>query len=154
MMTEVEKTFDILEKYFKSKIKDNSKAGIVFDKGSPYEEKVRYKDLLVLIERLKYHTIDRNSIDRYGTCKDCLYFDPTGYTENHGRCNCPDPYSNCGKCMGIYDTCWRHISSNMNCTKCRFFKTKGKKWFCSRSGEILPWDSAKRKTCDDWRYFA
>lgn len=110
-MNEVEKTFLVLQKIIQGKIDDNPKAGIIVNKGQKDEVRIRYKDLLERVESLKYHVVDRNSLDRYNTCEYCGYFDQTGYTKNHGRCKCPEPCSNAGRCMGIYDTCWRNTNN-------------------------------------------
>lgn len=113
-MNELEQALLALEKIVQAKIDDNPKAGVIINKGQKDEFRIRYKSLLEHIKSIQYQVIVRTSVARYGICKDCDYFDPKGYTENHGRCKCPEEHSNRGKCMGIYDTCWRNTSKRRN----------------------------------------
>lgn len=152
MMNRVEKTFAVIEKIIQAKIDMNERSGVIINKGTPDEIRVRYRDLIEDVKSLKYHVVNRNSINRYGICEECLFFEPDSKCENHGKCK-NHKSSNYGRCMGVFDNCWRCVSKNMNCTKCGFYKDKSGKWFCSRSGEIIDWKTAKKNTCEDWRYF-
>lgn len=109
-MNELEQALLALERVVQAKLEANPKSGVIINKGQKDEFRIRYKELLELVGSIQYQVVVRTSVARYGICKDCDHFDPTGYTKNHGRCKCPDQYSNRGKCMGIYDTCWRNTS--------------------------------------------
>lgn len=140
------------------KIEENPKAGIVLNKSTPSEIKMRFSELLEHLNSIEYQIVTRDSIHRYGICKECIYFKP-GESKEHGVCMFePDkrnPVTNYGLCMGIYDTCWRNTPKSMNCTKCKFLEhNSDKKYCCTQTGEIITWDKARQKTCSIWRYFA
>ena len=111
-MNEAQKIFTAVERVLELRLKENPKAGIIINKGKDDEIRYRYSELLKLVKQMEYHVVERKALDRYGICKDCDYFSPTGYGENHGKCICPEEHSNTGRCMGIYDTCWRNTKNS------------------------------------------
>lgn len=108
-MTEVEKAFIAVQKIIEKKIDENPKGGIIVNKGKDNEVKIKYKDLLRIVNSISYHVLKRKQIYSRGICKTCEHFDSTGYTENHGKCTListkEHPITNYGRCMGIYDNC-------------------------------------------------
>ena len=99
-VSDLEKFFLVVDRMISSKIEENPKSGIVLNKGTDKELKVRYSTLKEVLECLHDSFAVRGCFS-FGICETCDKFDNRGSTtKRFGKCN--------GKSVHCYDTCEHH----------------------------------------------
>lgn len=99
-ISELEVTFIALRKLLKQKLKENPKSGMLVAKGKPNEARLRYKDMLSVLDSLEVKLSQEGCLS-FGICKTCGRFNP----KVSGR-GC---FGACGnKIVHEYDSCEKH----------------------------------------------
>jgi hypothetical protein len=81
-------------------IDENPKSGLIVEKDTSGETKMKYKDALVCLQRLE-DTFAIKGAFSFGICGNCTKFNTTGHAnKNYGTCN--------GRTVGYFDTCDNH----------------------------------------------
>jgi hypothetical protein len=99
-VSELEKFFMIIDNILEKRIEENPKSGMVVNKGTDEEVKMKYKDAQKVLQRIEssYAVKGCNS---FGICKTCTSFNSRGSSSgSFGKCE--------GKDVHCYDTCNKH----------------------------------------------
>lgn len=98
-INEIEQTLAILSLYTSSQLRKGKK-GVVINKGTEQEFRVKYKTVLRTCNRIQDYFALKGAFS-FGICKTCNSWDNSGCTpKTFGKCG--------GKAKHCYDTCSNH----------------------------------------------
>lgn len=99
-INELEAMLLTMRKLVKDKLKDNPKAGLILCKGEPGETRIRYRELLGVIDSLETR-FGLEGCFSFGICKTCDRYSPGLIGSEHsGQCplkGAVHEYSSCDK---------------------------------------------------------
>lgn len=99
-INDIEITIKALKKLLKTKIKENPKAGYIMAKGEENEKRLRYSDMLSVLNSLEVK-LALDGCFSFGVCKTCSRFNSkTSSTGYLGTCGKDTKHE--------YDSCSRH----------------------------------------------
>ncbi len=99
-ISELEVTLIAMKRLLKKRVEDNPKAGMIVAKGKPNEVRVRYRDMLRVLDSLELKLSQEGCLS-FGVCKTCGRFNPkTSATGSLGTCG--------SKVVHEYDSCEKH----------------------------------------------
>lgn len=97
-LSELELTFNALNKLLSDKLRESPNSGYIMAKGKPNEARVKYSQVLANLESLR-DLFGMKGAFSFGTCQTCTKFDPSGFSNGFGHCkSCTDLVHKYGSC--------------------------------------------------------